>query len=44
MILYILELASSHSDELYHLGCFPSDVVAGVTSAGQVIFSALCIA
>ena len=44
MILYILELATSHSDELYNLGCFPSDIVAGVSHAGQVIFSALCIA
>ena len=44
MILYILELTSSYSDDLYRLGCFPSDIVAGLNDAGQVIFSALCIA
>ncbi len=44
MLHYFLELASSHSEELYRLGCYPSDIVSGVNSVGQVIFSALCIA
>ena len=44
MILYILELTSSYSDDLYRLGCFPSDVIYGLTDTGQVIFNALCIA
>lgn len=44
MFYFFLELASSNSEELYRLGCYPSDIVSGVNSVGQVIFSALCVA
>jgi hypothetical protein len=44
MLFRILELASSYSEELYNLGCFPSTVATGLNATGQVVFSALCIA
>jgi len=44
MLHYFLELASSHSEELYRLGCYPSDVVVRFSDTTGVIFAALCIA
>jgi|10_taG_2_1085330.scaffolds.fasta_scaffold07916_2 hypothetical protein len=44
MLNYLFDLASSHSDELYSLGCYAGSTLAGYTSAGEVIFYAICIA
>ncbi len=44
MLYYMLNLASSHSEELYNLGCYPGDVTAGFSAAGKIIFYALCVA